>query len=372
MSDRYVGVMSGTSQDGVDAALVEIAAASANIHQAATTPYPDELRTRLASLMTEPRVSLQELGELDVAIGRFFGQCVLKLVETSPFEADDIVAIGHSGHTVFHKPETPNAFTLQIGDPSTIAADTGITTVGNVRNMDMALGGQGAPLAPAFHEWCFSDASESRIAVNIGGIANVSVLHADLPLLGFDTGPGNTLLDNWTRQCTGKLFDHNGDVSSTGQVDQALVLALKGYEYFERRPPKSTGLEHFNLPWLERGLRGIGRTLSDEDVQATLTALTAETIADAIASTNSDPRRIILCGGGTLNTALTERLSMLLPGAQLESSAKHGIDPEWVEAVLFAWLARARLKGEPGNAPTVTGARQAAPLGGVYCGVSWH
>jgi len=372
MGELYVGVMSGTSQDGVDAALVELDATKTRIHGAATTPYPDELRGRIINLITEPRVSLRELGELDVAIGRFFAQCVLKLVQMSPFETDDIVAIGHSGHTVFHRPETPDAFTMQLGDPSTIAADTGITTVGNVRNMDMALGGQGAPLAPAFHEWYFSDPSESRVAVNIGGIANVTVLHPDLPLLGFDTGPGNTLLDNWTRRCTGEPFDRNGDWSRTGEVNKVLLQVLKADEYFERQPPKSTGLEHFNLDWLREGLQVLDQKLADEDVQATLAELTAETIAEGIASTNAAPLRIILCGGGTLNTALTERLSSLLPGARLESSAAHGIDPEWVEAALFAWLARARLKGEPGNAPTVTGARQAAPLGGVYCNVCRH
>jgi len=370
MRELYIGGMSGTSQDGVDVVLVEFSAAGSNIHQATTTPYTGKLGKRIKNLITQPQVTLQELGEVNVAIGKFFGQCILKLLETSDFGAHEITAIGHSGHTVYHKPEKPDAFTMQIGDSSTIAANTGITTVGNFRNMDMAFGGQGAPLAPAFHEWCFSDTKESRIVVNIGGIANISVLQPKLPLLGFDTGPGNTLLDNWTHRCTGKSFDHNGDWSKTGQINKPLLLALKKDKYFERSPPKSTGLEHFNLAWLEGELREINRTLPDEDVQATLTELTAETIAEAIVSTNGDPQRIILCGGGVLNTALVERLSELLPSIELESSAECGIGPEWVEAVMFAWLARARLKGRSGNAPTVTGARQVTPLGGVYFGAT--
>ena len=370
MRELYIGGMSGTSQDGVDVVLVEFSAAGSNIHQATTTPYTGKLGKRIKNLITQPQVTLQELGEVNVAIGKFFGQCILKLLEPSDFGAHEITAIGHSGHTVYHKPEEPDAFTMQIGDSSTIAANTGITTVGNFRNMDMAFGGQGAPLAPAFHEWCFSDTKESRIVVNIGGIANISVLQPKLPLLGFDTGPGNTLLDNWTHRCTGKSFDHNGDWSKTGQINKPLLLALKKDKYFERSPPKSTGLEHFNLAWLEGELREINRTLPDEDVQATLTELTAETIADAIVSTNGDPQRVILCGGGVLNTALVERLSELLPSIELESSAEYGIGPEWVEAVMFAWLARARLKGRSGNAPTVTGARQVTPLGGVYFGAT--
>ena len=227
MRELYIGVMSGTSQDGVDVALVEFSAAGSNIHQATTTPYTGELGKRIKTLITRSQVTLQELGEVNVAIGNFFGQCILNLLETSDFGAYEITAIGHSGHTVHHKPEEPNAFTMQIGDSSTIAANTGITTVGNFRNMDMAFGGQGAPLAPAFHEWCFSDTKESRIVVNIGGIANISVLQPKLPLLGFDTGPGNTLLDNWTHRCTGKSFDHNGDWSKTGQINKPLLSALK-------------------------------------------------------------------------------------------------------------------------------------------------
>lgn len=372
MGELYVGLMSGTSQDGVDAVLVDLDGDGCTVQASATTPYPDGLRDRVAAVIAEPRVSLRELGEVDVAIGRFFARCVRELIDLSPHQPADVVAIGHSGHTACHKPQPPDPFTMQLGDPSTVAADTGITTVADFRRMDMALGGQGAPLAPAFHEWRFSDPRETRVALNIGGIANLTLLEPGRPAIGFDTGPGNTLMDNWTRECTGEAYDNNGDWSRTGQIDESLLSQLKGDEYFQRPPPKSTGIEYFNLSWLRDGLSGSGLTIADEDVQATLTELTATTITDAIGSVTTDPDRLILCGGGAFNGALTERLADLMPGTKVESAAAHGVDPQWVEAVAFAWLARRRLKNEPGNLPTVTGAHQAAPLGGVYFGINRH
>lgn len=369
MGEFYVGLMSGTSQDGVDAALVTLDSTSYKIHRTATTPYPDTLRRRIVALVDVPRVSLEELGGLDVAIGSFFAQCALRLVSESGLEPDQVTALGHSGHTVFHQPDGPEPFTLQLGDPSAVAARTGITTVGQLRQMDVALGGQGAPLAPAFHQWAFSDPCERRVVVNIGGIANVSTLEPGRELLGFDTGPGNTLLDRWTQRCTGKPFDDDGKWSRTGQVHGKLLSILMADAYFRRPPPKSTGLEYFNLNWLRSGLDRVGERLSDADIQATLTELTAASIATAINEADCRPERVILCGGGARNGALTERLAACLEEISVESSARHGVEPEWVEAVLFAWLARARIHGEPGNAPSVTGASRPATLGGVYYGV---
>ena len=312
---------------------------------------------------------MEELGGLDVAIGGFFADCVARLLHDSGVAPDRVSAIGHSGHTVFHRPEGPEPFTLQLGDPSTVAARTGVATVGHLRQMDIALGGQGAPLAPAFHRWAFADPGESRVVVNIGGIANVSVVEPGRELLGFDSGPGNTLLDRWTQRCTGNPYDRGGDWSRTGRVDGKLLDELLADPYFAQPPPKSTGLEHFNLQWLQAALGRKARHPGDADVQATLTELTAATIANAIGGAGCRPERVILCGGGARNGALTQRLAARLEGIPVESSALHGIEPEWVEAVLFAWLARARLRGEPGNAPSVTGARRSAPLGGVYYGV---
>ena len=369
MGEFYFGLMSGTSQDGVDAALVWLDSSNYRIHRTSTTPYPDKLRRRMEAMLATPEVSLEELGSLDVAIAGFFANCVVHLLNESALEPGQIAAIGHSGHTVFHRPSGPEPFTLQLGDPSTVAARTEITTVGHLRQMDIALGGQGAPLAPAFHQWAFADPDERRAVVNIGGIANVSILEPGRALLGFDTGPGNTLLDRWTQRCTGKPYDHDGDWSRTGTVHGKLLNELLQDPFFRRPPPKSTGLEHFNLDWLQAAL-GRTREHSDEaDVQATLTELTAATIANAIADADCRPERVILCGGGARNGALRQRLAAHLDDIPVESSARHGIEPEWVEAVLFAWLARARLHGEPGNAPSVTGASRPAALGGVYCGV---
>ena len=369
MGEFYLGLMSGTSQDGVDAALVKLDDRDSKIHRTATTPYPDTLRRRIEALLATPEVSLEELGGLDVAIARFFADCVVRLLSESGLKAGQVAAIGHSGHTVFHRPAGPEPFSMQLGDPSTVAARTGITTVGHLRQMDVALGGQGAPLAPAFHRWAFADPRERRVVVNIGGIANVSILDPDRALSGFDTGPGNTLLDRWTRRCTGRPYDHDGDWSRTGTVHDRLLNELLADPYFRRPPPKSTGLEHFNLDWLQAALGRTARQFGEADVQATLTELTAVTIAMAIRDAGNRPERVIVCGGGARNGALRQRLAHHLGRIPLESSTRHGIEPEWVEAVLFAWLARARLNDEPGNAPSVTGASRPATLGGVYYGV---
>ena len=369
MGELFLGLMSGTSQDGVDAALVTLESDSYKIHHTSTTPYPDRLRRRIEALLAAPEVSLEVLGGLDVAIGGFFADCVVRLLKGSGLEPDGVAAIGHSGHTVFHRPEGPEPFTMQLGDPSTVAARTGITTVGHLRQMDIALGGQGAPLAPAFHQWAFADPGERRVVVNVGGIANVSVLEPGRMLSGFDTGPGNTLLDRWIQRCAGEPYDHDGDWSRTGHVDDKLLDELRADPFFRQPPPKSTGLEHFNLDWLQAALGRIAKHPGDADVQATLTELTAVTIANAIGDAGCRPERVILCGGGARNGALRQRLAAHLDGIPVESSALHGIEPEWVEAVLFAWLARTRIRGEAGNAPSVTGASRPAALGGVYCGV---
>ena len=360
--------MSGTSLDGVDTVLVEFDKKHCKLHQARTTPYPKEIRTQILRIIKNPQTSLQELGELDRVLGIFFSDCITKLLQSSSVKAEKIIGIGHSGHTVFHKPALPNAFSMQIGDPSTIAAETGITTVAHIRNMDLALGGQGAPLAPAFHQWQFADPEETRIVVNIGGIANISILDPKRPLTGYDTGPGNTLLDNWSLQCRKIQFDDKGKWSKTGQINQSLLSILKNDKYFKIDPPKSTGVEYFNLAWLQKAIKQIEKNITNEDIQATLTELTASTIADAIDKTETDPNLVILCGGGALNTALKERIASLLPRSKLDTTDTYGIDPRWVEAVLFAWLARNRLKNKTGNVPSVTCARSAAPLGGIYYG----
>lgn len=365
MTELYVGLMSGTSQDGLDAALVELGDAGCVLHDAQTTPFPDALRAPLAALIDAPRAGLRELGALDTRFGEFAAECVTALLGRSSRAAEDITAIGFSGHTVFHQPDPPLAFTLQLGNPNTIAARTAITTVADLRGMDVAVGGQGAPLLPAFHAWRFADPDESRVIVNVGGIANLTCLPPGGPVTGFDTGPGNTLMDHWCREHGRGTFDRDGAWAADGKVDAQLLQTLKSDPYFGRPPPKSTGLEHFNPGWLRDALRQ-HRPAAPIDVQATLLELSASTIADAAETSAPGSARLILCGGGAYNARLVERLGELLAGTRVETSAAHGVPPEWVEAAGFAWLARARLSGRPGNIPSVTGAREAVQLGGVY------
>ena len=365
MAELYVGLMSGTSQDGIDAALVELGDSTCTLHRAVTTPFPETLAAPIAELIRDAKTGLRELGSLNTLFGEFAAQCVLSLLEEASCEARKINAIGFSGHTIFHQPEPPVAFTLQIGNPNTLAARTGITTVADLRGMDIAVGGQGAPLLPAFHAWRFASAEEHRVVVNIGGIANLTCLSPGREVIGFDSGPGNALMDAWCRQHGHGPYDASGAWAASGHVVSGLLQDFRSDPYFQKRPPKSTGLEHFNWTWLERALDS-GSTATPADVQATLLELTATTIADAAAASAPNAQRLILCGGGAHNTALVERLQALTSPTVVESSDCHGIAPEWVEAAGFAWLARARLRGTPGNLPSVTGARERVQLGGVY------
>ena len=370
MGELYIGLMSGTSMDGVDAVIAEFDETRCEIHEAKTTPYPKKLKERTQNLIEKPTIPLENLGTLDTALGSFFAQCASDLVKDSNFEFSDITAIGHHGQTVLHKPGGPEPFTLQLGNPSAIAAHTGITTVADFRRLDMALGGQGAPLTPVFHEWFFKNPDEIRAVVNIGGMANLTLLHPNRALSGFDTGPGNTLMDAWNQQCTGRPYDANGEWAASGHILGLLLTYLMADPFFAQEPPKSTGREYFNLRWLQAGLAGTEQLKpADVDIQATLSELTAKTIANAIRKLGP-VARIILCGGGVHNAHLVGRLTDCLPSASVESSLEHGINPDWVEATSFAWLARARLKGVRGNRPTVTGARKGAILGGVYRGGS--
>lgn len=370
MPDLYVGVMSGTSLDGVDVVLVELDDNGCVVHAAATTPYPPGLRSKLSALVRLPRSTLLELGTLNVEVGEFCADCIIRLIDDSAFEARQIAAVGLSGHTAFHQPEQPQAFTLQLGNPNTVAAMTAMTVVADIRGMDVALGGQGAPMVAPFHAWRFADAAETRVVVNIGGIANLTCLDPRRDITGFDSGPGNALMNAWCEIHQGESYDRNGEWAASGEADSALLAQMLSDPYFTKKTPKSTGLEHFNVAWLKNAISTIGRRLSPADVQATLLDLTVQTVSEALIGSAPDARRAILCGGGAYNGALVARLRSLLHvnGIALELTSVYGIEPEWVEAAAFAWLARRRLKTLTGNAPSVTGARQAAVLGGVYWG----
>jgi len=368
MSELFLGMISGTSIDGVDAVLAQIGETDCRIIAAATTPFPGPLHGRIQGLIETPQIQLSDFGSLDVAVGRFFAACALDLISVAGRAPSEIIAIGSHGQTVYHEPNGDEPFTLQIGDPNVIAANTGIATVADFRRVDIALGGQGAPLVPAFHSWRFRDARQERVVVNIGGIANITVLAPTRTTTGFDTGPGNTLLDIWIRHCRNELFDRDGRWAASGKVNKPLLDRCLVEPYFAAMPPKSTGRELFHRAWLDRRLAETG-PVAEADVQATLAELTATTIAAAVHTALPQCAEVVVCGGGAHNDDLLQRLRRLT-GVNVTTTEAYGVPPDWVEAAAFAWLARARLRGLAGNVASVTGARREAVLGGVYCGAA--
>ncbi|MDX1517072.1 MAG: anhydro-N-acetylmuramic acid kinase [Woeseiaceae bacterium] len=363
--DYYIGLMSGTSMDGVDAVLAAFGEQTVTLAGTCKRDYPDELRQRLRQTVTEPqRATADELGTLDAWVGQCFSAAARTLMSRAGVDKTDVRAIGSHGQTVLHQPHGEHPFTLQIGNPAVIAATTGIDTVADFRRSDMALGGQGAPLVPIFHDWLFRETGTTRGVLNIGGIANVTVLPQGTDdVSGFDTGPGNTLLDAWIGQHDGSPYDDGGRWAATGSVDDALLARLLADPYFALPPPKSTGTDYFNLAWLERYLPD---GLAAPDVQATLVELTAASVADAVDRWAPATSQIFACGGGVHNAQLIERLRARLQARPVDTTAALGLDPDWVEATAFAWLAMRRVHGETGNLPSVTGASRATVLGAVY------
>jgi anhydro-N-acetylmuramic acid kinase len=368
MAHFYLGLISGTSIDGVDAALCEFGDHTLTVVAARTFAYPPAIADRLRLLIESQRGRLVEIGGLDIAVGRFFADCALALLKGASVDPREVVAIGHHGQTIWHEPIPPEPFSWQLGDANSIAAITGIDTVADLRRLDMALGGQGAPLVPAFHEWLFASGTATRVVLNIGGIANLTVLEPGGAVLGFDTGPGNTLLDLWTRRRLDRPYDDGGRWAASGTPDADLLGACRNEPYFDRSPPKSTGRELFNDTWLQHRLATIGHEVADVDVTATLLELTATTIIDAIAALGLTDYEFVVCGGGTRNDALMARIGALA-GRAAKTTAEFGLDPDYVEAAAMAWLARARVAHEAGNLPTVTAAREATVLGALYSGV---
>jgi anhydro-N-acetylmuramic acid kinase len=308
---------------------------------------------------------------LDQKVAERFSTAALTLIGDSNSDPAQIEAIGSHGQTVRHLPQAKYPFTLQIGDPNKIAATTGLTTVADFRRRDIAVGGEGAPLAPAFHQWLFAERNSDCVVLNIGGIANLTVLADSTDdVIGFDTGPGNTLLDEWISEKQSNAFDDCGAWAASGEVIQPLLLAMLDDPYFALQPPKSTGLEYFNLRWLRNAIQqcSLPKQLLDNDVQATLAAFTAGSIADAICRYAPNTSTVMVCGGGVHNDDLMSRLNDNLPVVSVSSTAEFGLDPDWVEAAAFAWLAMRTLHKLPGNLPSVTGARRNAVLGSVYFG----
>lgn len=369
----FVGLMSGTSADGIDAALVRFDDSVANPHcellLGRTYPWPDEVRVRLVELgQGADARSLEELGTLDVKTAIAFAEAARAVIAEAGFEATQVRAIGSHGQTVRHRPEGArydgqHPFTWQIGDGNVIAERTGIATVADFRRRDVAAGGHGAPLMPAFHAAMLHSPDEDRAVLNLGGIANFTLLPAQGDVRGFDTGPANALMDAWCERHRGVPFDAGGVFAASGLVDAELLLRLLDEPWFMLPPPKSTGREQFQLDWVQARLRGGEKP---EDVQATLLELSAATVADALRAHQPRTRRVIACGGGVRNERLLASIAAQLPGVVVETTAVYGLDPDFVEAMGFAWLARQTLSGLPGNLPSVTGARGPRVLGAVY------
>jgi len=365
MSGFYVGLMSGTSMDGIDSVLVSFQSAGVTMHATHCQAYPDDLKAALLEAIREPlHVPLDPSGELDRRVGQCFLDATLAVIDKSGVDTRDIVAIGSHGQTLRHQPNAERPFSLQIGSANIIATGSRLTTVANFRQADIQAGGQGAPLVPPFHQWLFHSADADRVIVNIGGIANVTVLPADgSDVIGFDTGPGNGLMDAWIKRHRGLSFDRDGGWATGGSVIESLLGQFLGDPYFELQPPKSTGFEHFNPEWLKRF--DVDR-FEAVDIQATLCEFTARSIAQSIDKHAANSREVFVCGGGTHNRELLRRLCQQLPSMTVSSTASAGLDPDWVEAVAFAWLTMRTMNEQTGNLPSVTGATHKVVLGDIH------
>lgn len=365
MKELFVGLMSGTSMDAIDAVVVDFANLPLNLLATHSEPIPLSIKQQLLELCIPGNDEINRFGTLDVQMGIRFAAACNHLLENAGINPADILAIGSHGQTIRHQPGFNHPFTLQIGDPNTIAALTGITTIADFRRRDMAYGGQGAPLVPAFHNYFFRHKTKNRVILNIGGIANITILPAnsELPVIGFDTGPGNTLLDAWIKLHKQQECDHEGEWAKTGKLNLDLLNTLLADNYFQQPPPKSTGREHFNLDWLQKKLLS---EINAVDVQNTLVEFTAISIMQAIEHYSPKNCEIIICGGGIHNKYLLEQLQHYCGNHTLHSSLELGINPDWIEAIAFAWLAKQTWHGKPGNLPSVTGAKAPAVLGGIY------
>lgn len=368
MPAYYIGLMSGTSVDGIDTVLVDLSEDRPVLLAAQTRDWSPLLRECLLETLNRPtQISLAALGKLDAELGEAFADAALASVHSAHLQPAQITAIGSHGQTLFHAPTANPAFSLQAGDANRIAARTGITTVADFRRRDIALGGQGAPLVPAFHQALFSQPGVTRAILNIGGIANVTLLPAAAcPIAGFDTGPGNVLLDTWIGKQRQERFDRDGEWAASGTCSEPLLEKLMRETYLNQAPPKSTGRELFCLDWLEHNLSAEFGNLPAADIQATLVEFTAASIASALQRHTVPVDEMYVCGGGAYNRFLMQRLQALLPACAIDTTESLGLHPDWVEATAFAWLAKQTLEGKPGNLPSVTGASRPTVLGAIY------
>lgn len=365
MANYYVGLMSGTSLDAIDCVVVDFSN-DAKLVAAESFPIVPETRQRILELCQPSNNEIDKLGPLDRQLGIDFANAVTTTLKRHNIAVNDIIAIGSHGQTIRHRPniEPEASFTLQIGDPNTIAFLTGIDTVADFRRKDIAAGGQGAPLVPAFHQAMFKHKKDCAL-LNIGGMANVSLLNE--PLLGFDTGPGNVLIDHYCREYFSADYDASGQIAASGKVQLDLLEQLKKHPFFLLPTPKSCGRENFNNAWVEDSLEALGTKVSPTDLITTLTELTVWSIQQGLLNSQRPISEIVACGGGAFNDHLCQRLSTL-SGIKVVSSNLYGIAPQWMEAIAFAWFAMRTMNRLHSNCPSVTGASKELVLGAIYCG----
>lgn len=372
IAHRYcIGLMSGTSLDGVDGVLVDFAEGTQVLWHA-SRGFDAALRAELLVLNTpEGRDELHRAALAANALARSYAEVVRELLQATGLAPGQIAAIGAHGQTVRHRPQMfdGTGYTLQLNSPALLAELSGVAVVADLRSRDVAAGGQGAPLVPAFHQGVFGRPGERVLVLNIGGIANLSVLAGDGTVLGFDCGPGNALMDGWCQTHTGQPYDDGGQWAATGQVLPALLDRLLAEPFLQQPPPKSTGRDLFHADWLAGHLSASATSAADArpaDVQATLTEFTARACAGAVQRFGRGGGELLVCGGGAFNTQLMQRIAALLPGVAVDTTAARGLPPQQVEAAAFAWLARQALLGLPGNLPAVTGARGPRILGAIH------
>jgi anhydro-N-acetylmuramic acid kinase len=374
MPDRYIGLMSGTSLDGVDGVIYDFFGESTEIRPKVTAfssaSFPTELRDELLSLNSSGSNELHRAALAANALTRVYAQVVNQLLVQSNLKPSDVCAVGAHGQTVRHRPGEfdGTGYTLQLNNPSLLAELTGIDVVADFRSRDVAAGGQGAPLVPAFHQAVFASQDETVVVLNIGGISNVTILGSNQlgqPVLGFDCGPGNALMDYWCHLHTGQLFDSNGAWAASGRVNEALLAQLMAEPFISKAPPKSTGRDLFNPTWLQQHLRAF-EGLLPQDVQSTLTEFTVRACIYCLNSYENNSKMLSVCGGGALNGHLMQRLQAALPDWLVTSSESFGLPPLQVEAAAFAWLARKAIRRETASFKSVTGAQGSRILGAIY------
>lgn len=363
-SDLYIGLMSGTSVDAIDAVLMDFSLSNSHIVSSYSQPISSQLRNDINSLIAKYKQP-KHIDQLDKQFAQTSCDAVNQLLKLAAIETKQVSAIGSHGQTVFHNPNGTPPVSIQIGNPQIIANITGIPTVGNFRQADIDAGGQGAPIACAYHAEVLQSTTEERVILNLGGIANITKLpkNKNQAIIGFDTGPANTLMDAWTQKHLNKTFDEDGHWAQSGSVNAALLEQMLGDDYFTNPPPKSTGREHFNLEWLQHYLDKHDKAISTEDVQATLLALTIQSITKSINAWCPQSENVLLCGGGSENKFLVDQLNKTLVKITLNYTSDHGVPSKWMEAMAFAWLAKQNIENKPSNIPSVTGADKAVVLG---------